>query len=163
MKDRGRFKWSFWGSTPHYPTVQCVCTGLVHMCDGTRQLIGIVEGRLGRNRNHFMHNNFCTDIIRVTAGIVVEGLVVHAALWSAGCIVCLLTEGGATSLGGLTIHVDKQHDGRIAFEASLLSLLPIVGSKNRSMESNEGWNERESHWKRGLEDKKRKKGRNWER
>lgn len=55
-----------------------------------------------------VHYDLCAGSNGVIAVGVMEGLIVYAALHSAGCIVCRPTEVGTTNLGGLAIYVSNR-------------------------------------------------------
>lgn len=61
---------------------------------------------------------------------MVKGLPAKVADQSAGCIACRFTEGTDTNLDFSFIYNEEYGQGCIAFEAALLSCLPIVSIKN---------------------------------
>lgn len=87
---------------------------------------------------HVLHNDSRENGDEVTVVIVHEGVVVHLALPSAGCIFCTPAQHGSTVSSGVPIHIDKQLDGNITFEATLLGWLSIARMDGRPVKSSDG-------------------------
>lgn len=106
-----------------------------------RQFIDAVEDVIVHMRLHPVQNDGCADSSQFTDVVEVDRLIVHVALQSPKCIVCNLAEQNATSFRCVAVYIDKYFDDNISSEVSLLSSLPIVRSKNKTIEK-EDWKKR---------------------
>lgn len=82
---------------------------------------------------HLVYVDDCEGSKKFTAVIVVEGRMVHMAIQCAQCKVSRTTEGSASSLNGHADYIAKIFHGHVAFEASLLSWLPILSITTEPM------------------------------
>lgn len=74
--------------------------------------------------NHLLRDDICANGDEFTGVIGSEGVVVHLARQSAGCIVSIPAHRGNTHCSGVLIHLDEEKHGNISFEATLLSWVP---------------------------------------
>lgn len=74
----------------------------------------------------------------VTAVIVGEVEVVHLAWQITSCIVFMTAQRGNINFSCVSIHVDEQADGHMAFEATRLIWFPMACTNEGPLQSSEG-------------------------